>query len=405
MPSTLVPSRVTAGNGVIVKKNSRGVVRWFNVEKGFGFATDEDESLGDVFIHRANILVVDQENYKNGVSLVDGSEDANVYKHQRIEYDILKHTSGNLQCKNITGVGGKLFSFKKSEPPPQPASEEVDDLVNNPEREYPWKLIQAYRKTNGDMHLYERMVNDKYTPTGQNSSSTIQQRECETSSSEVPEERYDSTEKTCDHHKYHHFGSLYINSEEDQSRRSSVSAAYQSQHTPRAGAAEFVPNRRGSSRTNSWTHEYNTQAWDRSENYTHRYSSSVDLCDSVHRSASSSQKDTYDIVHRADSQKPQQRRAAPSPTTSDGRPHSLNDRSGTRPVDNPYFNDFALSQTALSHESPPSSSQLSGRASYADVSKGNTPKTSRGRGRGRGALTGMEISLCQNEGRLLSNAS
>jgi len=104
-----VVRNISEGNGQILKRNSRGVVRWFNRERGFGFATDEE--FGDVFVHRGNIIVADLNPYADAVVLSDGSDEPNVARNEWIEYDVLKHTSGNLQCKSITGTGGRVLFY------------------------------------------------------------------------------------------------------------------------------------------------------------------------------------------------------------------------------------------------------------------------------------------------------
>ncbi len=73
------------------KKNMpRGRVKWFSVDKGFGFIAPDDGSK-DVFVHRNNIPGL---GYDEG--LRDGEE---------VEYDV-EQTPKGLSAMNVERVGG-----------------------------------------------------------------------------------------------------------------------------------------------------------------------------------------------------------------------------------------------------------------------------------------------------------
>ena len=68
----------------------RGRVKWFSVDKGFGFIAPDDGSK-DVFVHRNNIPAL---GYDEG--LRDGEE---------VEYDV-EQTPKGLSAMNVERVGG-----------------------------------------------------------------------------------------------------------------------------------------------------------------------------------------------------------------------------------------------------------------------------------------------------------
>lgn len=68
----------------------RGRVKWFSVDKGFGFIAPDDGSK-DVFVHRNNIPSL---GYDEG--LRDGEE---------VEYDV-EQTPKGLSAMNVERVGG-----------------------------------------------------------------------------------------------------------------------------------------------------------------------------------------------------------------------------------------------------------------------------------------------------------
>ena len=66
---------------------SRGTVKWFNPEKGYGFITPEDGSA-DVFVH---------------FSAIEGAGYRNLEEGQRVEFDVTQGQKGP-QASNVRGA-------------------------------------------------------------------------------------------------------------------------------------------------------------------------------------------------------------------------------------------------------------------------------------------------------------
>jgi len=148
-----------------VKHNSRGIVRWFNRERGIGFATDESGVYGDVFVHRANILTADVDKYTGGVCLRHSAAEvssANVEAGELIEYDVMQHTSGSLQAKNITGARGQII-VNRLPPRALRAQSDIDPLPDCPSGQpMSWRLTQ---QKSGQVYMLERAAYQVQAPT------------------------------------------------------------------------------------------------------------------------------------------------------------------------------------------------------------------------------------------------
>lgn len=68
----------------------KGVVKWFNTEKGFGFIVPDDGS-SDVFVHQTEIQM---EGFR---SLADG---------EAVEYQVEEDTNGRRKAVRVTGPDG-----------------------------------------------------------------------------------------------------------------------------------------------------------------------------------------------------------------------------------------------------------------------------------------------------------
>ena len=71
----------------------RGTVKWFNVEKGFGFIAPSDGSK-DVFVHRSTVA---------GLGRDEGLQDG-----EEVEYDV-ERTPKGLSAQNVQRVGGGSY--------------------------------------------------------------------------------------------------------------------------------------------------------------------------------------------------------------------------------------------------------------------------------------------------------
>jgi cold shock CspA family protein len=68
----------------------RGVVKWFDAKKGFGFITPEDGSI-DLFVHHSSV-------HASGFrSLGDG---------ESVEFDVVTEPNGKTKAINVTGPDG-----------------------------------------------------------------------------------------------------------------------------------------------------------------------------------------------------------------------------------------------------------------------------------------------------------
>ena len=64
---------------------STGTVKWFNMQKGYGFIQPEDGSK-DVFVH---------------ISAVERSGIGQLNEGQKISYDVLRDQKGKLSAENL----------------------------------------------------------------------------------------------------------------------------------------------------------------------------------------------------------------------------------------------------------------------------------------------------------------
>lgn len=71
----------------------RGRVKWFNVEKGFGFIAPSDGSK-DVFVHRSTVT---------GLGRDEGLQDG-----EEVEYDV-ERTPKGLSAQNVQRLGGSDY--------------------------------------------------------------------------------------------------------------------------------------------------------------------------------------------------------------------------------------------------------------------------------------------------------
>lgn len=66
---------------------NKGIVKWFNAQKGYGFISDE--SGNDVFVHYSNIIMGVDGAFKK---LIDG---------QKVSYDLGRNEKGNIAINVI----------------------------------------------------------------------------------------------------------------------------------------------------------------------------------------------------------------------------------------------------------------------------------------------------------------
>lgn len=72
---------------------ARGKIKWFSVDKGYGFIAPNDGSK-DVFVHRNNI---------EGLGWDEGLRDG-----EEVEYDV-ERTPKGLSAQNVERVDGSAF--------------------------------------------------------------------------------------------------------------------------------------------------------------------------------------------------------------------------------------------------------------------------------------------------------
>ena len=70
-----------------MKEREKGIVNWFNAEKGFGFI-ERENGKGDIFVHFSDILM---DGYKT------------LEKGEIVEFDVEKTAKGDM-AKNITVI-------------------------------------------------------------------------------------------------------------------------------------------------------------------------------------------------------------------------------------------------------------------------------------------------------------
>ncbi len=93
LPMPLMARWFSGADGVTIHK---GVVKWFDTIKGFGFLTPADGSA-DVFVHQSAI-------FKDGFrSLADG---------EQVEFKIIKNEKGKVNAKDVTGPNGAYVQGK-----------------------------------------------------------------------------------------------------------------------------------------------------------------------------------------------------------------------------------------------------------------------------------------------------
>lgn len=67
-----------------------GTVKWFNVQKGYGFITN-DQTGEDVFVHHEGII---KEGFKS------------LSENEQVEYDVIEQSDGKTKALNVTGPNG-----------------------------------------------------------------------------------------------------------------------------------------------------------------------------------------------------------------------------------------------------------------------------------------------------------
>ena len=70
---------------------SKGTVKWFNSEKGYGFITPDDEGEDDVFVHQTAIQA------QGFRSLAEG---------ESVEFEVMTDENGRRKASSVTGPDG-----------------------------------------------------------------------------------------------------------------------------------------------------------------------------------------------------------------------------------------------------------------------------------------------------------
>lgn len=87
---TLRLAKVGVPSTQVMLKHS-GTVKWFNVQKGFGFITADDASQGDVFVHQSQI---------------HASGFRSLRENEKVEFDVQTGENGRPGAVDVTGPDG-----------------------------------------------------------------------------------------------------------------------------------------------------------------------------------------------------------------------------------------------------------------------------------------------------------
>ena len=80
----------------LTNKKETGIVKWFNVKKGYGFIIRND-TKEELFVHRRDII---KTNTKKTV--------AHIWDDEVVEFDVVQNKQGN-KAINVTGKDGRLI--------------------------------------------------------------------------------------------------------------------------------------------------------------------------------------------------------------------------------------------------------------------------------------------------------